>query len=570
MKKIILSTILCLAMLIQLVPHAGAAESELKNISYTINYTTGQTTISFDDALPLTGAIILVLNPGMTLTNALTDGAIQYQRDVTADETGSVTHTLTLNIDEVPEDNEYYDVYVKIPGREAAMITSLCYVGINGRADIVNALKGSTEEIVTLFSDDEACSALGVDTFKPFGLVDTDLLAERMTGRFSSFAGASDFDEARQYVKEFCVLELYNQNMSSEVYNDDGAYLWEDALSFAAFDEEKNVTVNNCYNNVISEEAQAKVRAALFDKDIETPEALMKEFAVNTVLVGLTNPKNTGYAHVEKLLTGKNCSIIDLVLSRSLTGDEEVKIAAYGGSFADVISLRNYIESLFASEDKNDTGSVNSSSSGNKGGSVGSGSFSVGAGYVPPIAAPAETVVFADVAEDNWAFKSIAYLKAKGAVNGVEGNLFLPQGQVTREQFVKMLFAVLDITPSEEITTEFTDVDTSAWYAPYICAAVERGIVKGISDTEFGIGMNASRQDICTMLYRALDIEAAKYKDFADMSDVADYAYDAVGVLSANGIVNGYPDGSFRPTALCTRAEAASLIYNSAMLTEVK
>lgn len=568
MKKIILSIILCLTILIQLVPMTGAAESALENVLYTINYTTGHTSISFDGALPLTGTVILVLNPGVTPEDALNENAIQYQYDVTADENGSVKHSFVLNIDEVPVNDEYYDVYVKIPGREAEKITSLCYVGINGRADIVNTLKGNTEDILNLLNDNEACMAVGIYGFKPFELVNKSLLAERMTGKFSSFTNSTTaFDKVCRYVKEFCVLELYNQNMPSEVYGEDDVYLWEDALSFDAFDDENGATFNDCYKNVISEEAQKKVRDELFGKDIETPEALMKQFAVDTVLVGLTNPQNVGYAHVEKLLTKENCDVIGLSLSKNLTGDEEVEIAAYKGNFETVKELEEYIEDLF--DDRKSSGSKDSGGRGS-GSSIGTAPFSVDAGFVPPATTPAKANVFDDLDENHWAFTPVVYLKSKGVVNGVDGNLFSPNGKVTREQFIKMLFAILDIEPEEKTETGFVDVDASAWYAPYVCAAVENGIITGISDTEFGTGMYATRQDICTMLYRAMKTDTTNYKDFTDKEFIADYAYDAVGTLGANGIVNGYPDGSFKPEAVCTRAEAASLIYNAAMYMEVK
>ena len=37
--------------------------------------------------------------------------------------------------------------------------------------------------------------------------------------------------------------------------------------------------------------------------------------------------------------------------------------------------------------------------------------------------------------------------------------------------------------------------------------------------------------------------------------------YDAVNTLSSEGIINGYPDNTFRPKNTITRAEAASILY---------
>ena len=51
-------------------------------------------------------------------------------------------------------------------------------------------------------------------------------------------------------------------------------------------------------------------------------------------------------------------------------------------------------------------------------------------------------------------------------------------------------------------------------------------------------------------------------KVFSDSANVSGYAKDAVGTLSAKGIINGYPDNSFKPKNTVTRAETASILNN--------
>ena len=111
----------------------------------------------------------------------------------------------------------------------------------------------------------------------------------------------------------------------------------------------------------------------------------------------------------------------------------------------------------------------------------------------------------------------------------------------------------------------FGDVSDKDWFAPYIKAAVDNGIVSGQSDDKFGVGENITRQDMAVILANAL-----KYLDkttegtgnsFKDASDVSDYAVNAVDTLSAAGIINGYEDGTFQPLNSANRAEAAKVIY---------
>ena len=51
--------------------------------------------------------------------------------------------------------------------------------------------------------------------------------------------------------------------------------------------------------------------------------------------------------------------------------------------------------------------------------------------------------------------------------------------------------------------------------------------------------------------------------NFTDAEDIADYAKEPINILYRLEIVNGYEDGSFKPNAPITRAEAAKMIYTA-------
>lgn len=582
MKKNIISVVICFCMLFSIVCTPIHAEASIVNIAYELDYETGKVVLSFSGAIAETRATVVVMNPGFSLDNAHSDGAIQYQREVTADASGAVKVDFVLNGDINLQNDVNYPVYVKIPGREAENILSICVLGVDKKAEAINALKAGKEEISSLLTNREMRLGLGIEYFKPYRDVDNALLIDRLVGKFDSFESTSeDFSDVCAYLKQFCIVELYNQNMKDKVYSEAGEYLWENVLGFNAFDKENEVTVYKCYSELLSDSAKEKVRASLFEKDIETPKELMKMFAVNTVLYGIPSPKLTGYAHIEKLLTLKNRNLIELEIKRGLNADEEAQVAAYQGTFENVDALETYLNELIGNNKggSGGGGGGGSSSGGSGGGGIGgssSGTSGKGTGafsaddYVTPPEKEADKKVFEDISDEHWAVKPIAYLKAKGVVNGMNGDNFVPDAPVTREQFVKMLFAILNIEAEASSESVFNDVENDMWYTPYINTAVTKGIINGISDKEFGVGRYASRQDLCTMLYRAIELKASTYKEFSDGDSISDYAYDAVGVLSSKGIVNGYPDGSFKPLANCTRAEAATMIYNAAMIMEVK
>ena len=112
--------------------------------------------------------------------------------------------------------------------------------------------------------------------------------------------------------------------------------------------------------------------------------------------------------------------------------------------------------------------------------------------------------------------------------------------------------------------TSFGDVESTAWYAPYVAAAVKAGIVNGISDTEFGIGRSISRQDMAVMTHRALeklsiDVEPGASHIFTDGDEIAGYAKDAIDILSGAGILSG-DGGKFAPADSLTREQAAKVL----------
>lgn len=172
-----------------------------------------------------------------------------------------------------------------------------------------------------------------------------------------------------------------------------------------------------------------------------------------------------------------------------------------------------------------------------------------------------EEILFTDLKGYDWAKEAIEGLYYAGIVNGMEEDVFNPAGSVTREQFCKMavqLFGVLNY----DTKTSFVDVKEDAWYAPYITSAINAGYIQGQSNEYFGVGESIMRQDMATILFRALgNKNSAAVLDFTDTDSIASYANEAVSELVGLKIINGYEDGSFKPRGTATRAEAAKMIW---------
>lgn len=206
-------------------------------------------------------------------------------------------------------------------------------------------------------------------------------------------------------------------------------------------------------------------------------------------------------------------------------------------------------------------------------GSTSSGGSSGGGGkYNPPTATgtnigdrePIPNDIYTDLDDVIWARNAIVTLSNKGILKGVGDNKFAPNTLVTREEFVKMLVCAFGDKTQTAKEVNFSDVDPNEWYAEFVFAAVESGIVNGKGDGTFGVGENITRQDMAAMAYRAAlkNISPDDETDiFDDFDSVDAYAKSAVAVMAQKGIINGKENRMFCPLDNATRAEAAKVIF---------
>ena len=91
--------------------------------------------------------------------------------------------------------------------------------------------------------------------------------------------------------------------------------------------------------------------------------------------------------------------------------------------------------------------------------------------------------------EDVSTQKAVSRLAAFGIVNGMEDGKYHPELDVTREQFAKLIVEATGLGSAATATggtTLFKDVDASRWSAGYVNVATGQGIIKGYPDGTFG------------------------------------------------------------------------------------
>ena len=113
------------------------------------------------------------------------------------------------------------------------------------------------------------------------------------------------------------------------------------------------------------------------------------------------------------------------------------------------------------------------------------------------------------------------------------------------------------------IATPYTDVLDGNWAVEAVNYVTDKNFMKGLSETTFGPNGALTRGMLVTVLYRMAGSPAVTGKvseKFSDCTDGSWYA-DAVLWASANGIVNGYEDGTYKPTKAINRQEMAKVLY---------
>ncbi|MBR4880464.1 MAG: S-layer homology domain-containing protein, partial [Clostridia bacterium] len=174
---------------------------------------------------------------------------------------------------------------------------------------------------------------------------------------------------------------------------------------------------------------------------------------------------------------------------------------------------------------------------------------------------------FTDVKESHWFANAVNYCVQKGYVSGMTPTTFVPNGNLTRAQFIMLLAKLdgVDLTRYSGVDSGFQDVKTNHWYNQAVCWAVENKYTSGISLTKFGPNNNVTRSQVARFFYVYTEMNG---DDVSGMSDIS--AYPDVSKVPAwaekpikwavnVGLISGVKKGDINyldPNGNATRAQA--------------
>ena len=123
-------------------------------------------------------------------------------------------------------------------------------------------------------------------------------------------------------------------------------------------------------------------------------------------------------------------------------------------------------------------------------------------GCVPAIASAKSALPFKDVKEGDWFYPYVSYVYENGLMNGTGGKTFSPRDTLTRAMFITIIGRL--VGGGSDAPSPFKDTAANSWYSPYVAWAADLGIVNGFPDGTFRPLVPITREQMATATDRFL------------------------------------------------------------------
>ena len=171
------------------------------------------------------------------------------------------------------------------------------------------------------------------------------------------------------------------------------------------------------------------------------------------------------------------------------------------------------------------------------------------------------------MSESDWFYDDVAYVYAKGMMNGTSATTFSPELTTSRAMIVTILYR-LEGSPEVSESGSFTDIVSGSWYENAVIWASENGIVNGYGGGLFGPDDTITREQFATILYRyaafkGLDtaFDAGALNGFTDAGEISSYALEPMKWAVTKKLINGIGGGLLDPKGSAKRSQAAAIFH---------
>ena len=180
------------------------------------------------------------------------------------------------------------------------------------------------------------------------------------------------------------------------------------------------------------------------------------------------------------------------------------------------------------------------------------------------VASKTASSVFSDVNARtcSWAANAVDFMNEYGLVKGTGTSTFGWKGNMTRGDFVLILYRNAGSPSVYGVSNPFTDVKSTDYYYEAVLWAYRNNVVNGTSTTTFGPKGKITREQIASILWRLAGkpVYSASLRSYTDYASVSDYAYDAMSWAVGSGYVKG-SGAKLSPKNNATRAEVAVMLH---------
>ena len=176
---------------------------------------------------------------------------------------------------------------------------------------------------------------------------------------------------------------------------------------------------------------------------------------------------------------------------------------------------------------------------------------------------------YVDVPESTqWAHFGIDFVLKSGLFYGTSDTTFEPDGEMTRAMLVTVLYR-LEGQPKPTTENPFGDVAAGTWYTNAVIWAAENKIVNGIGGDLFDPDGSVTREQMAAILYRysvfkgLTMTQGAFAMTYPDEAGISAYALEAMRWANAEKLINGTElDGTvyLDPQGSATRAQVATIL----------
>ena len=157
-------------------------------------------------------------------------------------------------------------------------------------------------------------------------------------------------------------------------------------------------------------------------------------------------------------------------------------------------------------------------------------------------------------------------LTEKPYISGYPDGTFKPDGEITRAEIMQMIYNMIGGNKAADLSVldRYSEMAEPHWADTPLAWAIENGYIKGYDDGTIMPDAPITRAELAAVLHRIAQAEGLFGETgtaSVQLSDIdGHWAHDDIMALAANGIVQGYGDGAFRPDDDVTRAETVVML----------